>query len=135
MKMMRRRSVFILNCAASVLALVLAVMYIAYSTSNDTFVPAVFVLLLIGVAGSIASMFFETPMLPLVPCACWSLAFAFFLTDRLMMFGDYLNGLPGLSGGGNIIELVFVILIGIALCVIMEIVSCFMIGSDKRSEK
>ena len=41
MKMMRRRSVFLLNCAASVLALVLAVMYIAYSMSNDTFVPAV----------------------------------------------------------------------------------------------
>ena len=102
---------------------------------NDTFVPVVFVMLVLGVAGGVGVMLTDVPMLPLVPCAFWSLAFSFFLSNRLMMFGDYLNGLPGLSGGGNIIELVFFILIGTVLCAAAEIAICFMDTPGKRASR
>lgn len=126
---------FVLNAAASALALVIAIVYAVYSASNDTFVPVVFVMLVLGVAGGVGVMLTDVPMLPLVPCAFWSLAFSFFLSNRLMMFGDYLNGLPGLSGGGNIIELVFFILIGTVLCVAAEIAICFMDTPEKRASR
>ena len=45
---------------------------------------------------------------------------------------DNYLGLPGLSGGGNIIELVFFILIGTVLCVAAEIVICFMDNPFRR---
>ena len=112
---------FVLNAAASALALVIAIVYAVYSASNDTFVPVVFVMLVLGVAGGVGVMLTDVPM--------------FFLSNRLMMFGDYLNGLPGLSGGGNIIELVFFILIGTVLCVAAEIAICFMDTPEKRASR
>ena len=126
MKLAPRNLKFWLNAAACALALVLCVIYAVYSVGNKTFLPSVLVMLVLGIAGGAAAMFADFPLLPLMPCAFWSLAFGLFFQNRLMMFGDYLNGLPGLSGGGNIIELVFTILIGIALCITAEITICFM---------
>lgn len=126
MKLAPRDLKFWLNVAACALALVLCIIYAVYSVGNKTFVPSVLVMLIVGIACGAASIFVEFPLLPLAPCAFWSLAFGLFFQNRLMMFGDYINGLPGLSGGGNIIELVFTILIGIALCIAAEIAVCFM---------
>ena len=125
--MMRQKNIrFYLNGAACLLALSVAVVYAVYTAGNKTFVPAVFITLLLGVAAGAAGLFVRLSLLPIVPCVCWSLAFGLFFQNRLMMFGDYLNGLPGLSGGGNIIELVIALLVCIALCVTAEIVVCFL---------
>lgn len=132
MKFRRGKRAFFLNAGASALALVIAIVYAVYASGNKTFLPVVFIMLLLGTACGIAEMFTDFPLLPLAPCAFWSLAFSFFFQNRLMMFGDYLNGLPGLSGGGNIIELVFFILIGTVLCVAAEIVICFMDNPFRR---
>ena len=125
----RGKPAFFINISATALALVIAIVYAVYTSGNKTFLPVVFVMLLLGAACGVAMIFVDFPLLPLAPCAFWSLAFAFFFADRLMMFGDYLNGLPGLSGGGNILQLVFFILIGTVLCVVAEAAVCFL---DKR---
>ena len=125
----RGKPAFFINISATALALVIAIVYAVYTSGNKTFLPVVFVMLLLGAACGVAMIFVDFPLLPLAPCAFWSLAFSFFFADSLMMFGDYLNGLPGLSGGGNILQLVFFILIGTVLCVAAETVVCFL---DKR---
>ncbi len=128
----RGKPAFFVNISATALALVIAVIYAVYASGNKTFLPSVFVMFLLGAACGVAMIFVDFPLLPLAPCAFWSLAFSFFFADRLMMFGDYLNGLPGLSGGGNILPVVFIILIGTVLCVAAEAVVCFL---DKRKGK
>ncbi len=116
---------FYVNLAACVLSLVTAVTYAVYAPTNKTLLVEVVVLMLAGTASSAVLVLKDIFLLPVVPAACWSMAFAIFLQDRLMMFGDYANGLPGLSGGGNIIELVIALMVMMVACVAAEIFTCF----------
>ena len=116
---------FYVNAVSCALALITAIVYSIYSPTNKTFLLPVTLFLLLGVVASAVLIFKDIFMLPLVPTLFWSLAFSFFLQDRLMMFGDYANGLPGLSGGGNIIELVIAIMVAMVLCIAAQIFTCF----------
>lgn len=126
MRFLKKRDVrFYLNAAACLIATVTATIYSVYALGNKTFVPAVVIMLFLGIVSSAIGIFKDVPFVPLASCVFWSLAAGLFISNRLMMFGDYINGLPGLSGAGNILELVIVLIILMISCVALEITVCF----------
>lgn len=129
----KKTIMYYVGLIAAPFAIAAAIFYMAYTISYSVFIPAVAVLLFLGVFLMIASLFLEFVRIKplafiyqLVPALCvlfYALAFGLLLTDRLPMIGDYINGIA-LSRSGKLIDYVIMLaLMGISI--FAGIVSCF----------
>ena len=107
------------------LGLVNTIIYTAYSAAVSLFAPEVFVMLLLGVAGSVFAFVTNFKFAPLIPVLFYSLAFGLYLSDRILMFEEMINQSYGMNERGAILSVVIVIFVFLFASIVATIVSAF----------
>lgn len=102
---------FYVGLGGGAVGFVTAVIYLIYTLTVGLFAPQVFVMLLLGAAVCVLSLFFEWKFLPLVAVLFFSLAFGLHILDRITMFQEMLNHIYGMNERGAILGVVVLLLI------------------------
>lgn len=114
---------FYVALAASGVALVADVLFIALDGSDRTFSLAAFILMLVGALAIALPLFTRVKFAPLVQAALFIVGFALELNATLPSVSDLWNGVNFIGGNatlGIIFTAVFL------LCTVASVVSCFM---------
>lgn len=114
-----------IGLGGGVAGLIATIIYTAYSAAVALFAPEVFVMLLLGVAGSAFAAVTEFKFAPLVPVLFYSLAFGLYISDRVLMFEEMYNHIYGMNERGAILGLVIVIFVLMFVSIVATIVSAF----------
>lgn len=114
-----------IGLGGGVVGLIATIIYTAYSAAVSLFAPEVFVMLLLGVAGSVFAAVTDFKFAPFVPVLFYSLAFGLYLSDRVLMFEEMYNHIYGMNERGAILGLVIVILVLNFVSIVATIVSAF----------
>lgn len=113
---------FYVGLGGGAVGFVTTVIYLIYTLTVGLFAPQVFVMLLLGTAVCVLSLFFEWKFLPLVAVLFFSLAFGFHILDRITMFQEMLNHIYGMNERGAILGVVVLLLVfnflSIAACTV-----------------
>lgn len=116
---------FYVGMAGGCLGAVTTITYLIYSLSVRHFNALVFVMLLCGVIGTVLVLLKDFDFLPLVPALFFSLAFGFYVNDRVIMFEEMINGIYGMSESGAILGVVVLLLILAFICVVASVIAAF----------
>ena len=116
---------FYIGLAGGCIGLITTLLYLIYSVSVGHFNALVFVMLLLGSGSVVAVLLKDFDFLPLVPAVFFSLAFGFYVNDRVIMFEEMINGIYGMSESGAILGVVVLILILAFVCVLSSVVATF----------
>lgn len=93
--------------------------------------PIVFVMLLLGVAGSVFAAFSDLKFAPILPVLFYSLAFGFYVSDRIIMFEEMINKIYGMNERGAILPIVIVIFVLCLVSIVAGIIASF---NDRKKE-
>ena len=116
---------FYMGVAAGAIAFITAIIYLIYSLSVGLFVAWIFVFLLAGALSTAVVIFARLEFAPLIPVLFYSLAFGFYLFDRMEMFAYMATGIYGMGESGAILGVVLLILGLTFVSIGLSCFSCF----------
>lgn len=109
--------------AAGILALVGSILYISLDGGDRTFHMAGFLLALLGVACTAVPVLTRLKFAPILPTACYCIAFGLVLRVAIPSLSDVWNHV-NFIGGNAVLGMVFT---GVyLLCAVLGCVSCFL---------
>ncbi|MBO4989758.1 MAG: hypothetical protein J6D37_05450 [Clostridia bacterium] len=120
-----------LGVIGGIVGIVNAILYAAYSIAVGLFAPIVFVMLLLGIAGSIFAAFSDLKFAPILPVLFYSLAFGLYISDRIIMFEEMINKIYGMNERGAILPIVIVIFVLCFVSIVTSIIASF---NDRKKE-
>ncbi len=116
-----------LKLAANALWLATLIFYLAYSGAVGLIHPLVTLLICAGLIVSCLTTILDVPLISFLEPVLFTLAFAFYIDERVEMFAYMSSGIYGISGETTaIIQCVVAILILMLVCIVLSITSSFM---------
>lgn len=114
-----------LGIVGGVVGVINAILYTVYAVAVGHFAPIVLCMMLFGIAGSIFAIFSDFKFAPIVPTVFYSLAFGFYISDRIIMFEEMINKIYGMDERGAILPVVITIFALLFISIITSIVASY----------
>lgn len=115
----------ILNVVAAGLGCLATVAYLIYNLILGTFAIEICLLLVLGTASAVLSIFKNYKFLPIVTTLLFGLAFGLYLNNRVVYFEELINHIGGMTERGQILGVVIAILAANFLAAITSVVASF----------
>lgn len=125
---------FWLGFAAAALGFLALIFFAAYGAVAQAFSVPVFIVVLIGVACGVVTVFFDFSFLSVIMAAMFGLAFGLYLKVKVPLYALYFTNTWAMSGGNESIGAITALLIILFVCVLLSVVSSFIRGTKVSSD-